>query len=268
MNMNQQQRLLTLIWNNNPASLAEDLAESGFDIRGINIYRKNLLANAQRALSITFPTIFKLLDSDVSKNLVQQFLKLCPPDQGDWAQWGEEFLHFIGVNQIAHDYPYLTDCAELDWHLHRALNGKDQTLEYVSLALLGSAEPENISIILNQNIALIETKFPLKDIFNAHHHPQQLQRENAMEQAKAALTALRLTTASKAHTVMVSRPEFQPKVTILTDSEAEFLLCLNAGKSLAESLNAVSRYHDFSFEKWLIAAIEENLISYIKENSQ
>lgn len=129
------------------------------------------MANAKRALSITFLTIFKLLDSDVSENLVQQFLKRCPPIQGDWAQWGEEFSHFIDANEIAHDYPYLTDCTELDWHLHSALNGKNQTLEYVSLALLGSAEPENISIILNQNIALIETKPPLSDIFNAHHHP-------------------------------------------------------------------------------------------------
>lgn len=88
-----------------------------------------------------------------------------------------------------------------------------------------------------------------------------------MEQAKSALTALRLTTTSKTHTVMVSRPEFQPKVSILTDSEAEFLLCLRAGKPLAKSLDAISHYHDFSFEKWLIAAIEQNLIFYIKESS-
>jgi len=260
--MNQQQRLLTLIWNNDPASVTKELEESGFDIRGINIYRRNLFANAQRALSITFPTISQLLDSNVNEDLVLEFLKLCPPDQGDWTQWGETFPHFIAVNQIAHEYAYLPDCAELDWHMHTALHGHDQTLDYTSLALLGSAEPENINIELNRNVALIKTTYPILDIFDAHHHQDEQQRKIAMQHAKIALK-----TNSEAHVVMIFRPEFQPKVTTLTHSEAEFMFCLKARKSLAESLDAVSHYEDFSFEKWLVAAIEQNLILHFKENS-
>lgn len=260
--MNQQQRLLALIWHNDPTSLTKELAENNFDIRGINIYRRNLLANAQRALSITFPTISQLLDSDINESLVKDFLRICPPNQGDWAQWGEEFSHFIATNQIAHEYSYLPDCALLDWHIHCALHGYDQTVDYASLGLLGSAEPENIRIILNQNVALIKTTSPISDIFDAHHHHDQQQREVAMGLAKKALAI-----EPKEHVVMIFRPEFQPKVTTLTDSEAAFMFCLEERKSLAESLDAVSHYDDFSFEKWLIAAIEKNLILHFKENS-
>ncbi|MEL0659539.1 DNA-binding domain-containing protein [Psychromonas arctica] len=260
--MIQQQHLLALIWNNDPKSFAQELEKSGFDARGIDIYRRNLLANAQRALSITFPTISQLLDSDVNENLVQGFLKQCPPNQGDWAQWGDDFSHFIAANKIAHEYSYLPDCAALDWHIHKALNGQDQTLDYTSLALLASAEPEDINITLNNNVALIKTTSPISEIFDAHHHPDQQQRKMAMEQAKVALN-----TKPKEHTVMVSRPEFQPKVTTLTDSEAEFMFCLKAKKSLAESLDTVSHYDNFSFEEWLVAAIEQNLILHFKENS-
>jgi len=114
--MNELQRLLMLIWSDDAALLAE----RGLDGRGVEVYRRNLLANAQRALSISFPTVFCLLGSDVSDNLVLQFLNLCPPEQGDRVQWGEELADFIAVNQIASDYPDLPDCATLDWLIHCA----------------------------------------------------------------------------------------------------------------------------------------------------
>ena len=40
--MNEQQRLLKVIWNDDPTLLAE----SGFDIQGIRIYRRNLLGRS------------------------------------------------------------------------------------------------------------------------------------------------------------------------------------------------------------------------------
>ena len=256
--MNEQQLLLTLIWNDNPTLLAE----SGYDIAGIAIYRRNLLANAQRSLSITFPTIFKLLDSDISESLVQEFLTLCPPDQGDWAQWGETFADFIATHQIAHNYPYLPDCALLDWHFHCALQGPDQTLVNASLALLANTEPENISVIFNENLTLMQTMFPIDDIFQAHHHPEQSIREDAMRNAKIALSA-----KCKPRTVMLFRRQYQPKVTRLTDSDADFMYCLKAGKPLADALDAVGHCNDFSFEKWLLTAIEQNWILHLQDKT-
>lgn len=249
--MSEQQNLLTLIFNDNPALLAE----SGFDIRGINIYRRNLFANAQRALSITYPTIFQLLDSDVSDDLVKQFLKLCPPEQGDWAQWGEEFPHFIATHQISHEYHYLPDCALLDWYRHCGLHGKDQNFNHDSLSLLGTSEPEKVYVTFNQNVILMDTRYPIVDIFNAHHHPDQEQREMAMRDAKIALSI-----ALQEHTVMIFRPEFLPKVTIIQEGEMQFMKALFEGESLGVSLDTVSHDKSFSFEKWLIMAIEQNLV--------
>ena len=47
---NRQHLLLEAIWNDDSAALAQ----CGFNTQGINIYRRNLLANAQRALTISF----------------------------------------------------------------------------------------------------------------------------------------------------------------------------------------------------------------------
>jgi hypothetical protein len=253
----EQQRLLEAIWSDDP----EIVAESGFDVQGIGIYRRNLLANAQRALSINYPTIFVLLDSDVSDYISHQFLKSSPPTQGDWAQWGATLASFIKTTDVGDEYPYLADCAALDWHVHCALHGIDQVFEQSTLQLLGNCEPEHIFIKFNHNVKLLETDYPITDIFQAHHGVDELQRTTAMKNAQAALSS-----SCIEQTVMIYRPEFQPKVAMLLADEAVFMRCLLSGQSLANALNLVSDSKQFSFENWLIKAIERNLIYYFKEN--
>ncbi|MBL1415525.1 MAG: putative DNA-binding domain-containing protein [Moritella sp.] len=255
--INEQQRLLDAIWSDEESGA--DL--HGFSAQGISIYRRNLLANAERALSITFPTVFELLDSDISTCLVQKFLKVTPPVQGDWGQWGVEFSEFIAGTKIGVDYPYLVNCAALDWHVHCALNGRDQTLVQTSLQLLVNCDPEHVFIMFNDNVKLLNTSYPVTEIFNAHHHDDQMQRGSAFNRAKQALSSVLVD-----HTVMIYRPEFQPQVTKLTESEARFILSLMSGNSLAQSLDVVRHNSCFSFQTWLISAIEHNLIHYFKEN--
>jgi hypothetical protein len=253
---NLQQILLEAIWNDE--SLV--LEQCGFDAKGINVYRRNLLANAQRALTISFPTVFELLDSDIGENLVYQFLRSSPPNKGDWAQWGDNFSHFLGTTEIGNSYPYISDCAALDWHIHCALNGRDQTLVQTSLQMLSESEPEDIFIEFNQNVKVFKTAYPITDIFSAHHHEDERQREVAMNNAKKALSV-----KSSEQVVMVYRPEFQPKITTLTVSEGKFMNTLLAGESLEQALVAVNEGNEFSFEQWLVNAIERNLIYYFKE---
>ena len=255
--MNEQERLLNIIWHDDPTIRAT----SGFDIRGIDIYRRNLLANAQRALSISFPTIFQLLDSDVSESLVYQFFKKSPPHHGDWAQWGQAFSQFIISTKIGTDYPYLADCAALDWHVHCARHGIDQSIDQSSLQRLADSEPEHIYVEFNQNISLIKTKYPITEIFHGHHHTNELQRNKAMNSAQEALTVCPIE-----HIVMVYRPEFQPMVTRLPPLDGVFIESLLSGASLTSALNLMDHDSCFSFETWLIAAIKQNLIFYFKQD--
>jgi hypothetical protein len=281
----EQQRLLDAIWSDDlsskPPSNPITNSRHGFSAQGIDIYRRNLLANAQRALSITFPTVFELLDSDVSAALVKQFLQTSPPTQGDWAQWGNEFADFIATTDICAGYPYLADCTSLDWSVHGALHGSDQTLAQDSLEILGRCEPEHIFIAFNDNVQLLKTSFPIVEIYDAHHHDNESQRKAALNNANQYLSS-----ALVDHVVMIYRPEFQPHVTRLTSSEGRFTQSLIDGYSLAQSLDAINdkggkdgngkeygEEHDpdfsfqpFSFQDWLVNAIENNLIHYFKES--
>ena len=280
---NEQQQLLDAIWVDDlskvdsptlepPTLEPSSVSNRSFDLQGINIYRRNLLATAQQALSISFPTVFALLDSDIAEDIVQQYLRVSPPSQGDWTQWGESFADFIATTKVGNIYPYLTDCATVDWCVHCALHGIDQTLVQTSLQVLSDSEPEHIFIEFNQNVKVLKTIYPLTDIFDAHHHRDESQRDIAMKSAQQALL-----TKPTEQVVMIYRPEFQPKVKTLTDSDGAFMLNLLSGQSLEQSLNIANDTSksmsksmsksdsNFSFEQWLITAIELNLIHYFKE---
>jgi hypothetical protein len=254
--ISEQQRLLDAIWHDD----YDAESTNSFNIDGINIYRRNLLANAKRALSVSFPTIFELLDSDISEKLTYDFLKLSPPTQGDWAQWGDAFASFIKTTDIDNEYPYLSGSAALDWHVHCASHGIDQTFEQSSLQLLSHCEPEHIFIEFNRNVKLLDSEFPIEAIFHAHHSIDEIQREISMKSAQQALSL-----ESQMKTVMVYRPEFQPKVITLMPGEDVFMHSLMSGQSLAHALNVVNEISDFSFENWLIKAIKLNLLNYFKE---
>lgn len=255
----QQQHLLAAIYSDEPVSKTVN----GFEEQGIAIYRRNLLANAQRALSISFPTVFELLDSDVGANLTQQFLRYSPPNQGDWALWGSHFSAFIKDTEIAQDYAYLADCAALDWGVHVALHGPDHTLSTASMQLLANCDLEKLVVIFNQNVQLFKTPYPLLAIFDAHHQQQQKAREAALRSAKQALSL-----PLEDHFVMIYRPQFHPEIRCLSHSEGRFMVALMAQKSLSEALDVVSDDADFSFETWLLNAVEHNLIHNLQETQQ
>lgn len=254
--MNEQQRLLSAIWQHE----ATEDEDQRFSQQGLDIYRRNLLANATRSLSISFPTLFELLDSDVSDLLTRQLLQCSAPTQGDWAQWGAHFPTLIEQSSDIEDYPYLADCARLDWAIHKALYGADEVLDQSSLQRLADTEPERLVVVFNRNVSLIESDFPIDDIFNAHHAPEQAEKDNAMSRAQHTL-ANDLSTKS----YLVFRPEFQPMVNVLDLSEAVFTQQLMAGNSLENALDSVANDSTFSFEQWLIKAIERNLIICFKE---
>ena len=65
----QQQALIAAIFP--PAGIEEI---SDFDPRGLAIYRNNLLATAQQALAISFPTVLTLIGEDLFNHACRELL--------------------------------------------------------------------------------------------------------------------------------------------------------------------------------------------------
>jgi hypothetical protein len=107
--------------------------------------------------------------------------------------------------------------------------GVDQTFEQSSLQLLDNCEPAQRFIKFNANVRLLDTKYPITDIFHAHHGSDELQQKVAIHDAQQALSSV-----SEEKIVMIYRPEFQPKVITLMVGEDRFMHCLMSGQSLAQ----------------------------------
>lgn len=76
---------------NDQQTLLEKILASTLSIDpGIAIYQRNRWAMAERALSISFPTVHQLLGEGFA-TLARKFLIAHPNSQADWGGWGLSF---------------------------------------------------------------------------------------------------------------------------------------------------------------------------------
>jgi len=230
-----------------------------FEKRGLEIYQRNLLASAERALQITFATVLQLIGKQLFKHATKTLLQQSPPAQGDWALWGGDFPALLRAMRQLADYPYVADCAELDWARHNLERAEDGDTDMASMQLLADLEPDDIEIVLSENLKFFSSQFPIVDIVLGHDEPQK--NENTwLQQAKTKLEN------SQGQKVLLYRPQFKAQVRALEDDEYCFLSLLKEGIELGRALDLmISEGHpDFSFEQWLPMAIQQNLISCLK----
>ncbi|MEH6347080.1 MAG: DNA-binding domain-containing protein [Bermanella sp.] len=248
----QQQTLMDAI-----LSQQENMA---FEKRGLEIYQRNLLASAQRALQITFPTVLQLIGEELFIHATKNLLQRTPPAQGDWGLWGDEFPARLKALSQLTDYPYVAECAELDLVRHKLERAEDRDVLMSSLQLLAELDPDNIEIILSANLKFWASAFPIVDIYHGHAETQQ-GKEDWLQKAKDKLEN------NQGQKLLLYRPQFKAQLRALKDDEYKFLSLLSEGISLGRTLDLMisEGYSDFSFEQWLPLAIQQNLISCLKQ---
>ncbi|MGV7210429.1 DUF692 family multinuclear iron-containing protein [Oxalobacteraceae bacterium A2-2] len=84
------------------------------------LYRGNLTANWDKALSAAYPVIRMLVGEEFFTALARAYGRAHPSDSGDLNRFGARFPAFLrGFPHVA-ELPYLPDMARLEWALHRA----------------------------------------------------------------------------------------------------------------------------------------------------
>lgn len=239
--MNDQQNLLNQILTHTPSISP-----------GIAVYQRNRWAMAERALSISFPTVFQLL-GDGFATLARQFLFTNPNSQADWGAWGEEFSSFIKSTPLHTALPYLSDCAALDWHIHTIERCNNSVMDRASLTRLENADPEIIYFVLNDNIKLIKSSYPIYAIWKMHQPDEAPSHweEIANEQLHK----------KNSHTehLIVFREDWKANPLTLNKSEYIFFEMMRNNKSLSYALDALANT-DFNFSEWLLRSVKYNWI--------
>ena len=83
------------------------------------IHQRHYAASLTRALLDRFPATVWLVGSELVTDAATSFIREQPPSKPCIAEYGESFPQHLGAHPAAASLPYLSQFAELEWHLGR-----------------------------------------------------------------------------------------------------------------------------------------------------
>jgi len=252
----RQRALLDALFARGPAESAPaaaaaiGLREAGARaLRGLDAYRANAEALAERALAAAYPRIRTMLGDDEFARLAAALWREHPPRHGDVGTWGESLPGWLAGTPTLAAWPYLADCARLDFALHEAERADDATFDAASLNLLGSEDPAQLRLVAMPGCALVASEWPIVTIHAAHLIDDEAQADAAFDGVRAAIDARR------AETALVWRDGWRARVVALDAGAAAWMDALLDGATLGAALDGAPA--GFDFAAWLSDAIAQ-----------
>lgn len=254
----RQQMLLRALWGDaRPGVVSGWLRDTApRATRGLQAYRANAGALAERALTAAFPTVQQLVGEAAFGALARAFWHVDAPLRGDMAQWGAGLPAFIGAAASLASEPYLADVARLDWAVHCADHAADFPGPVSGLERLADADPAQLRLQLVPGTALVSSAHPVATIWQAH-------RSDAGDRFDAVRAAFARGAGEHA---LVCRAGYKAAVTALPGAQSIFVRVLLDGRSLAHALAAAG--NGFDFERWLVAALQQGGLAAVEVDSQ
>jgi hypothetical protein len=209
---------------------------------GIDAYRGNVDAAAERALAATFPTVAAMVGGSDFGGLARAYRRDDPPSDGDLGTWGAGFAAWLGRQPRLAEWPYLGDCAALDHAVHRCERAADALFDPASLALLESTDPARLHLLLRPGSAVLASPWPIVTIHATHRDPAA-----DFATARAALAARR------GEQALVVRSGWRAAVLAIDAPTAGFTRSLLDGLVLAGALDRAGTHFDFT--AWLADAL-------------
>lgn len=252
----QQALLRAVLGAGDPAALAPWLA-SGHAARhmqqqrGMQAYRANGQALAERALAAAYPVLMQMIGAQDFAQLARHFWSVQPPQRGDMACWGDTLADYIDAAPQLATEPCLGDVARLEWLLHLASSAADVDTDLPSFALLASGDPAQNTLTLGAGLALLTSDYPVASLVNAH-----LCGEPTLPEAAQRLAD------GRAEHALVWRQGFKPCARVSSAAEHGLLGALLAGDSLLDALDTLpgGEAGPFYFNTWLGAAVQTGLV--------
>lgn len=220
--------------------------------RGLAAYRANAEALAERALGAAFGSIRAMLGDEDFAHLAAEFWRARPPRRGDVGEWGAEFAGWLEAHPAMARWPYLADCARLDFAMHTNERAADALVDADSLGLLADTDPQHLRLVLMPGTALVGSRWPIVTIQRAH-------RSGADADFARARDAIDRECAQHA---LVWRDGWRAAVNELDDTEAAWIASLLAGSNLASALDRAGA--GFDFAGWLARALQQRWLKGVE----
>ncbi len=217
---------------------------------GLRIYRANAHAVGERALVTAFPTLQALLGARDFGQMAREYWRDDPPLRGDMAQWGAGLPQWLRGHAALSAWPYLGDCAGLDWLRHECERADDAIFDAESLALLEAHEPRDVMLLLMPGTAVLESRWPVATLFAAH-------QTGGADLA----TAREAIAAQRGECVVVAREGWRALVHPVEPMTCAWVRRILGGASLADALDSAAP--GFDFTAWLTRALGEGWLQRV-----
>jgi hypothetical protein len=227
--------------------------------QGLRAYRANAGALADRALTAVFGTVREMVGADNFEHLAHEYALAQPPDRGDMGEWGAEFPAWIEAHAAFREWPYLGDCARVDWAVHRCERAADAEFDAASFARLESDAPERLLIVPMPGTAVLASAWPIVAMHRAHHPEPGEATEAAFADVRAALHA------QAGEQALVARSGWRAHVHAVDAATMAWTRLLLEGVPLGTALEQCGS--GFDFVAWLTRALREGWLKEVRRLS-
>ena len=211
------------------------------------IYRANMVAAADKALSAAYPVIRQAVGTEFFHALAREYQRGTPSASGDLGEFGASFDGFLAGFEHVQSMPWLPDLARLEWAAHRAYGAADAP--DWDAASLGAVEPERHEAIRfhwSPGLAIVRSRWPVVRVWTLH----QPGHDGAFD-----------IDWSVRETALVARDGFAVTVTAIDDAGADFIEASSQGAALGDAAVATLQSHpDFDLGALLARALAARLV--------
>ena len=182
-----------------------------------DVYRNNVAVSLTDALEAAFPVINKLVGNKFFRAMAGVYLRAHPPKSPLMMFYGDDMPDFLAGFGPAQSLPYLPDVARLELALRHSYHAADATpVAPDALAQIAPDDLPNVTFTFAPSVYLIASRFPLHSIWWSNTHGGDV--------IKTAQPAL------------ITRPDFDPQVDVLTPEQATVTQALMNAEPLGEAL--------------------------------
>ena len=194
-----------------------------------DVYRNNVAASLTEGLETAFPVLRALLGDAFFRGMASVYLRRHPPASPLMMFFGEAMPAFLETFEPVQDLGYLPDIARLELALRRSYHAADAPA--IDPALLEAVAPEQLMgarLRLAPALQLLRSDWPIVTLWQMHQPGGGPGPEMRGEDA------------------LLTRPGFDPAVSLLPAGGGAFIAALRQGETLAAALGqAEAEFQDF-----------------------
>lgn len=194
-----------------------------------DVYRNNVVASLTEGLETAFPVIRALLGEEFFRGMAGVYLRQYPPASPLMMFFGEAMPAFLEEFEPVQELGYLPDIARLELALRHSYHAADAAP--IDPARLQAIAPDRLMqarLRLAPSLRVVGSDWPIVTIWQMHQPEGGPSPEMRAEDA------------------LLTRPEYDPRVSPLPPGGSAFVAALQRGETLAAALGAAeAEFHNF-----------------------